>query len=420
MPDPAPLIVFSDDWGRHPSSCQHLISKLLPHRHVIWVNTIGTRPPGLNWGTVTRGMGKLRQWVKQPTPPAPLPEGKGEKELSTDAVSSPAESRASSPFPSGRGAGGVGSPPSPLVLNPKMWPSFRSRFARGLNRRLLTRALKSVADAMPEPPVVVTTIPLVADLVGYFPAARWVYYCVDDFSVWPGLDGRTMRDMEAELVPKMDVTIAVSEMLQTHLARWGKTAHLLTHGVDLDFWCAPQLGDAPASLRELATMPEPLVVYWGVIDRRTDFAFVKHLGEAMTAGTILFAGPHDAPDPELLRLPRVRSLPPIPFADLPALAARSSVLIAPYADLPVTRAMQPLKLKEYIATGKPVVVRRLPATAEWADCVDVVGSPEAFTRVVLARLTTGTPEDQLVARARLKSEGWRAKAEQFAQWIDGK
>ncbi len=311
-------------------------------------------------------------------------------------------------------------PQSPLVLNPKMWPSFRSRFARGLNRRLLTRALKSVADAMPEPPVVVTTIPLVADLVGHFRAARWVYYCVDDFSVWPGLDGRTMRDMEAELVPKMDIMIAVSETLQTHLARWGKTAHLLTHGVDLDFWCAPRPSDAPASLRELATMPEPLVVYWGVIDRRTDLAFVKHLGEAMAVGTILFAGPHDAPDPELLRLPRVRSLPPIPFADLPALAARASVLIAPYADLPVTRAMQPLKLKEYIATGKPVVVRHLPATAEWADCVDVVESPETFARAVLARLTTGTPEDQLVARARLKSEGWRAKAEQFAQWIDGK
>ena len=73
MPDPAPLIVFSDDWGRHPSSCQHLIAKLLPHRHVTWVNTIGTRPPGLNWSTVTRGLGTVRQWLKRPTPPQPLP-----------------------------------------------------------------------------------------------------------------------------------------------------------------------------------------------------------------------------------------------------------------------------------------------------------------------------------------------------------
>jgi glycosyltransferase involved in cell wall biosynthesis len=243
---------------------------------------------------------------------------------------------------------------------------------------------------------------------------------VDDFSVWPGLDGRTMRNMEAELVPKVDVAIAVSAALQTHLAKLGKPAHLLTHGVDLDFWRAPVLGTLPSSLRELESLPEPCVVYWGVIDRRTDLAFVKALGEAMSDGTILFVGPQDAPDPELLRLPRVRTLPPVPFADLPALAARARVLIAPYADLPVTRAMQPLKLKEYSATGKPVVVRALPATTEWADCVDVVDTPEAFAAAVRTRLRDGVPDAQRQARSRLEDEGWAAKADQFERWVDGK
>jgi len=300
-----------------------------------------------------------------------------------------------------------------------MWPSFRSRFARGLNRRLLTRALAPVAEAMPAPPVVVTTLPLLADLVGRIRAARWVYYCVDDFSVWPGLDGRTMQRMEAELVPKVDACIAVSETLQAHLAKLGKPSHLLTHGVDLDFWRTPVVNDAPVSLREVDAMLKPLIVYWGVIDRRTDIAFVRKLCESLSEGTVLFVGPQDGPDPELLRLPHVRTLPPLPFADLPALAARTSVLIAPYADLPVTRAMQPLKLKEYIATGKPVVVRKLPATAEWSDCVDVVDTPEAFAQAVLLRVREGLPESQRQVRVRLEGEGWAAKAEQFEKWVDG-
>ncbi|MBY0455970.1 MAG: glycosyltransferase, partial [Gemmataceae bacterium] len=159
--------------------------------------------------------------------------------------------------------------------------------------------------------------------------------------------------------------------------------------------------------------------YWGVIDPRTDLSFVKALSESLIEGTILFVGPHERPDPELLRLPRVRGLPPVPLADLPALAAHASVLIAPYADLPVTRAMQPLKLKEYLATGKPVVVRHLPATAEWADCCDVVGTPAEFARAVLARLRDGLPESQRQARARLEGEGWAAKAEQFERWMLG-
>jgi glycosyltransferase involved in cell wall biosynthesis len=300
-----------------------------------------------------------------------------------------------------------------------MWPSFRTRFARSLNRRLLARALRPVADALPAAPIVITTLPLVADLVGQFRAARWVYYCVDDFSAWPGLDGRTMQRMEAELVPKVDAVIAVSETLQVHIAKFGKPAHLLTHGVDLDFWRAPVADELPPSLRGVDAMPRPLAVYWGVIDRRLDPEFVKALHYIQSAATVLLVGPQDSPDPDLVWLPRVQTLPPVPLAELPALAARADILIAPYADLPVTRAMQPLKLKEYIATGKPVVVRRLPATAEWADCVDVVDSPETFARVVMERLRDGVPESQTLARRRLVGESWTAKAEQFEKWVDG-
>ncbi|VTR91106.1 : PMT_2 [Gemmata massiliana] len=58
----------------------------------------------------------------QPTPPSPLPEGKGEKERSPGAGSISVVSRACSPFPSGRGDGGVDSSerpspqPFPLAL----------------------------------------------------------------------------------------------------------------------------------------------------------------------------------------------------------------------------------------------------------------------------------------------------------------
>jgi hypothetical protein len=389
MPEPAPLVVFSDDWGRHPSSCQHLIRHLLPRRRVTWVNTIGTRPPRIDWLTAKRGFGKLRQWV-----------GLGRTQGANDGVGS---------LPHGRGS------PEPTVLNPKMWPSFRSRFARGLNRRLLARALRPMTESGTAP-VIITTLPVVVDLVGSVRAARWVYYCVDDFSVWPGLDGRTLQGLEAELVPRVDVAVAVSETLQTHLAKLGKPSHLLTHGIDPEFW---QCGAAPASLPELDGLARPLVVFWGVIDRRMDSSWLESLANKMSDGTILLVGPQDHPDPALLRHPRVRVLPALPFAELPALAAQAAVLIAPYADLPVTRAMQPLKFKEYLATGLPAVVRKLPATASWADCADVVESPDEFASAVLARLRDCLPEGQRTARSRLQAERWASKAAQFEKWLDG-
>jgi glycosyltransferase involved in cell wall biosynthesis len=149
-----------------------------------------------------------------------------------------------------------------------------------------------------------------------------------------------------------------------------------------------------------------------------DLAIVQALSEA-NLGTILLAGPHNNPDPELLALPDVVAPGPLPLEQLPGLARLSSVLIMPYADLPVTQAMQPLKLKEYLATGLPCVVSDLPANREWADCLDLVESPEAFVTAVKRRLVEGVPEGQRLARQRLSQESWQEKARRFEQLIDG-
>jgi glycosyltransferase involved in cell wall biosynthesis len=371
----SPILVFSDDWGRHPSSCQHLISHILPHRRVIWVDTIGTRPPRWDWHTAKRIAEKTKQWFS-------AREGREH----------------------------------PIVLSPFMWPSFRGRFARSSNRRLLLRAIKPILRTLREPPIVVTTLPVVADLVGAFPANRWVYYCVDDYSQWPGYDGATLASLERELIPKVDDVIAVSDTLVSHLGRMGKAARLLTHGVDLEHWRSSGEANTPP---ELAGLAPPFVIFWGVIDRRMDLEYVRHLNESLTSGTMVLFGPQDQPHLELFQLPRVAVRPALPFARLPAVAAAADCLIMPYADLPVTRAIQPLKLKEYLATGKPAVVRDLPATREWADACDVCDTAEAFVVAVQRAIKIGLPESQKVARQRLAAESWAAKAKQFDMWISG-
>ena len=147
-----------------------------------------------------------------------------------------------------------------------------------------------------------------------------------------------------------------------------------------------------------------------------DLAFVRRLSADLAAGTIVLVGPSADPDPALSELPRVVRLGAFPFERLPSLAREADVLIMPYADLPVTRAMQPLKLKEYLATGKPTVVRRLPATVEWSDCLDQADTPETFSAAVRQRLQEGLPAKQGRARTRLLRESWADKARQFEQW----
>src|SRR5436309_6820677 len=130
---PGAFIVFADDWGRHPSSCQHLFRRLLPRHRTLWVNTIGMRRPRLDLATLRRGLEKLLHWGRRPSGP--------EREL----------------------------PPNLSVSNPRMWPWFSTPLDRRLNRWVLARHLRRLARQLPAPPVVVTTVPVVADLVSVFP-----------------------------------------------------------------------------------------------------------------------------------------------------------------------------------------------------------------------------------------------------------
>lgn len=374
------LLVFSDDWGRHPSSCQHLVRQLLPRYRVYWVNTIGMRRPALDRVTFRRGLEKLRIWL-----------GPGRSASSRAAeTQSPAA--------------------NPLVLNPLMWPWFRRKHDRWLNRRLLCRQLLPVLRQCCQPIVAITTIPIVAELCGRLPVQRWVYYCVDDFSKWPGMDGEVLDLLEEQLVRRADVVVAASDQLQQKLCRWGTEAHLLTHGVDLEIWQSPQShNDCP----QLEAVERPVIMFFGSVDWRIDPRFVRELCSSLSQGTVVLLGPLCDCDSELLALPRVTHVPPVAYEKLCNVVQQAAVLIMPYKNGPGLQELQPLKLKEYLATGKPAVVRDLPATRLWADALDLASTPQEFAAAVLRRLNTGLPPEQAAARTRLASETWTEKARQF-------
>jgi glycosyltransferase involved in cell wall biosynthesis len=371
------LVVFSDDWGRHPSSCQHLIRHLLDECDVHWINTIGTRSPRLNLGTLSRALGKLRDWTKR-------------KEAS------PQRER------------------SPRVLNPTMWPGFRAPWQRTLNRRLIASFLKKQMPRLNEA-TLLTTVPIVADVLDAISVKRSVYYCVDDFSAWPGLDSAPLREMERELVGKVDCVVAAGENLAERMRQMGRSdVSVLTHGLDLAHWtqtCQPD--------ELLAGLERPIALFWGLVDRRLDLQWLQALGNSMAAGTIVLVGPEQDPDPALANVPRLRRLAPVSYNRLPAIATRADVLIMPYADLPVTRAMQPLKLKEYLATGKPVVARRLPAIVDWEDGLDVAGTPAEFCSAFKRCLGPSLSTSQQSARMRLSEESWGRKAEELRDVLFG-
>lgn len=388
----ATFLIFSDDWGRHPSSCQHLARFLIQNENhrVFWVNTIGTRPPGFNLLTLRRGAQKIVSWF-----------GKRKKVETQGNAENTENTR------------------KPTVLQPIMLPWFRRKWQRRVNRFLLVRQLSRALDGE-ENVTAITTLPITADLVGALAmVSRWVYYCVDDWSRWPGMDAKPLAEMETQMIPRVDRIVTVGEKLRDRIQVLGRDSLLLTHGVDLDFWrLAHEKGNVPE--REFSRdMTRPILVFWGLIDERLDLMILERLAGDIPEATILFAGPTAAPEvlQRLTQLPNFRYLGRLPYEKLPILASEADVLLMPYLKNEATEQIQPLKMTEYLASGKPAVVRDLKASEVWRDALDVVDSAEEFSRKVRLRIQTGLPPEQSAARERLKSETWEEKAKMWEEYM---
>lgn len=382
-PVPTQLIVFADDWGRHPSSSQHLIRELLPHYPTLWVNTVGTRRPSLSSRDIKRGIQKLWSYI----------DSDGSINVNDK-----------------------GLPDNLTVVDPLMYPGFRRAWQRRFNTNRVAKAIQP--NLIPDcRHVVITTLPVTADLLGKLKVDRWLYYCVDNYAQWPGTDSFVMQLMEEELVPKADAVACVSEVLQQRAVGMGADQpSLIQHGVNTSIWQTPAT-DSVLNAR-WPSDDQHIALFWGLIDERMDRQWVNALVDQQRC-RVVFAGP--VQDNWLISVinPKAIYVGPIEHRWLPAHAASAQVLIMPYIDAPVTHAMQPLKLKEYLATMKPVVVRDLPSTRQWADCCDLATTSEEFVHVVEKRLKTGTPAEQIEARKRrLADESWTAKAAQLAAFIN--
>ena len=371
------FVVFSDDWGRHPFSCQHIMQHFLPRNRILWVNTIGMRLPRLTVYDVKRAMEKVASWTAS--------------------------------------GNGQNTPEGLRVISPVMIPFSTVPPVRAFNRWSVACAVRgAMRDWGMRSPVLLSTQPLASDFVGKLGECAVVYYCVDDFANWPGMKAPDLvRSMEAKLLDQADLVVAVSEYLvQTRPARTGET-RLLTHGVDVaHFRQARTFRDTNA---QAAPTPSPVVGFFGLIDGRMNLELVSRLVEGHPEWTFAFIGNTQVSLGELSRFGNFWHLPAVPYEELPRHAAAFDVAILPYVVDETTAGISPLKLKEYLALDIPVVTTPLPGVMEFGEILYLAQTPDAFAAAIADALRNGR---KMLQADWIDRESWKGKAEQLSDWID--
>jgi glycosyltransferase involved in cell wall biosynthesis len=257
--------------------------------------------------------------------------------------------------------------------------------------------------------------PAGADLTDTLKPVGIVMQRTDRFEAFPEGDPVRLAQQVAKIKRAAEMVIYCAPHLMAEEAGEVRSQLLITHGVDVQAFVAEGSKRAPGPA-DVAVMPKPRVGFIGGIDAHTfDPEMFVAVARQMPAVNFVMIGSCSLPD-GWCDLPNVRFLGRKPYDIIARYMAAMDVLIMPWNKSDWIKACNPIKMKEYLAVGRPVVTTDFPALDGWRDLVHVADDADAFAREIRSCLTEFY--DPAPARARVASETWDAKAETILSAIN--
>jgi glycosyltransferase involved in cell wall biosynthesis len=358
------VLCFSHDWTGDPLSKTHLMRLLARRNRVLWVNSIGYRSPSATPSDLKRMIHKL------------IAAGRPVTEVE----------------------------PNIFVLNPLAIPIHGRRWAAAINRRWLGVQVRAAMRRLGfRRPINWVFNPAAALVAGTLGEEKIIYYCVDEYAAFAGVNSESLARLEKKLLHQADLVVVSSEQLFRSKSPSNPATILVRHGVDFDHFSTALKPQTPIP-DDIAHLPRPIIGYFGLISRDwVDIQLLAHLAQSMPQASLVMLGKVAADLSELKKFSNVHLLGRKPYQTLPGYCKGFNAAIIPFPISPATLSANPLKAREYIAAGLPVVSTAIPEV-EALGCCRIGRDPDGFVSQLQAALA-----DPIPAAARSQSmrrESW--------------
>ena len=222
----------------------------------------------------------------------------------------------------------------------------------------------------------------VPEMLGAFGEEGVVYDCMDELSQFrfaPTDIGRRER----LLLSRADVVFTGGYGLYESKRRYHDNVHFFGCGVDAEHFAAAR-SEGTTVPADAASLPRPVMGYFGVIDERLDYELLSSLADARPNWTLLMIGPVVKVDPrDLPRVQNIHWLGQRSYSELPAYVKSFDVCLMPFALNEATEFINPTKTLEYMAAGKPIVSTPVAdVVRNFAPIVRVADTAQAFVMAV--------------------------------------
>ena len=300
------------------------------------------------------------------------------------------------------------------VVSPASLPFFGSAAARRLNRRLLGAQIGKLARSRGlSKPILWIAIPTAAEMIGTLDEAVVVYQVSDKYdanTMDHATDPSLIRRLHEHAIDAADLVFYSGRKLFNEATRGCDRSYLLEQGVDYEHWC--RVGEGTIEVAsEVAAIPPPRLGYFGAIEPwLVDQELIKRAARERPEWQWIFIG-NKSRGLEIEELPNTHFLPPVAYAELPRYAAGFDVCVLPWeTEQSFTSYGSAIKVREYLATGKPVVIAPLPEYEPMGDVLRIARSREEFLRLVEEALRETDPVMKEKRQAAVASGTWEARA----------
>ena len=303
------------------------------------------------------------------------------------------------------------------VVSPASLPFFGSATARKLNRQMIGAQIRKLAQSRGlTKPILWIAIPTAAEMIGAFDESAIIYQVSDKYdanTMDHATDPALIRKLHEQAIDRADLVFYSGRKLFDEATRGRDHSYLLEQGVDYERWSkVTTLSIAP----EIDKIPHPRLGYFGAIEPwLVDQELIKRAARERPSWQWIFIG-NRSRGIEIEDLPNTHFLPPVQYEELPAYAAGFDVCVLPWeTEQAFTSYGSAIKVREYLASGKPVVISPLPEYEPMGDVLRIARSRDEFLRLVEDALNENDESASAKRQAAVASGTWDARAE----WVSG-